>query len=73
VGEGRAPRADKLRGPNRGVGSRLFLVGRKIGEGRMTITESRPNELIRAKLDFVRPFAGTNTVEFTFRSEGDGI
>jgi uncharacterized protein YndB with AHSA1/START domain len=41
-----------------------------VGEGRMTITESRPNDLIRIKLEFRRPFAATNDVEFTFKPEG---
>jgi uncharacterized protein YndB with AHSA1/START domain len=43
----------------------------KVGEGRMTITESRPNELVRIKLEFMKPFAATNTAEFTFKPEGD--
>jgi uncharacterized protein YndB with AHSA1/START domain len=43
----------------------------KVGEGRMTITESRPNELVRFKLDFIKPFASTSTAEFTFKPEGD--
>ena len=43
----------------------------EVGEGRSTIVESRPNELIRITLEFVRPFAATNTAEFTFRPEGD--
>src|SRR5262249_23304496 len=42
----------------------------KVGEGRMTILESRPHELIRIKLDFIRPFPSTCTTEFTFRPEG---
>lgn len=37
-----------------------------VGEGRMTITESRPDELVRIHLEFIRPFAATNEVEFTF-------
>ena len=41
------------------------------GAGRATITESRPSELIRIRLEFVKPFAATNTAEFTFRPEGD--
>lgn len=43
---------------------------REVGEGRMTITESRPNELIRIKLEFFKPFAVTHTVEFGFKPEG---
>ena len=37
----------------------------------MTIAESRPNELIRVKLEFFKPFAATNTAEFTFAPEGN--
>ncbi len=44
----------------------------EVGEGRTTITESRPNDLVRIKLEFVRPFAATNDVEFTFKPAGDG-
>jgi uncharacterized protein YndB with AHSA1/START domain len=43
----------------------------QVGEGRMTLTESRPNELIQIKLDFVRPFESTCTTEFHFKPEGD--
>ena len=41
----------------------------EVGEGHTTIVESRPNELIRIKLEMVKPFAATNTVEFTFKPE----
>jgi uncharacterized protein YndB with AHSA1/START domain len=43
----------------------------QVGEGRMTITESRPNELVRIKLEFMKPFAATNTAEFTFTPDGE--
>ena len=43
----------------------------EVGEGRMTITESRPSDLIRVKLEFFKPFAATNTAEFTFKPEGN--
>jgi Polyketide cyclase / dehydrase and lipid transport len=43
----------------------------EVGEGRMTIIESRPSELIRIKLEFFKPFAATNTAEFTFKPEGN--
>jgi len=42
----------------------------QIGEGRMTITESRPSELVRMRLDFLKPFASTAVAEFTFVPEG---
>ena len=44
----------------------------KIGEGRSTIVESKPNELVRIKLEMVRPFTATNDVEFRLRPEGSG-
>lgn len=43
---------------------------RHVGEGRMTITESRPDELIRVRLEFLKPLANTSTAEFAFRPEG---
>lgn len=50
-----------------GIGSIYSWVGNKqVGEGRMTITESRPNEFIRIKLEFMRPFTATNTADFAF-------
>lgn len=55
-----------------GTGAIYTWVGnREVGEGRMTIVESRPSDLIRVKLDFVKPLAGTSVAEFTFRPEGD--
>lgn len=44
----------------------------EVGEGRMTLTESRPNDLIQIRLEFFKPFAATNTAEFTFTPEGNG-
>jgi hypothetical protein len=43
----------------------------KVGEGRMTINESRPNELIEIRLEFTRPFNATNTAAFTFKPDGN--
>ena len=37
----------------------------------MTITESRPNELVRCNLEFFKPMAGTSTAEFAFKPAGD--
>lgn len=44
----------------------------EVGEGRMTIEESRPEERIRIRLEFLKPFAATNATEFTFASQGEG-
>jgi hypothetical protein len=55
------------------VGAVYAWVGNKnVGEGRGTIVESRPNERIRFKLEFLKPFTATNEAEFTFSSDGDG-
>jgi hypothetical protein len=43
---------------------------RQVGEGRMTIIESRPNDLIRVRLEFLKPFANTCLAEFTFKPQG---
>ncbi len=59
-------------GPPAGVGAAFSWAGNnQVGEGRMTIIESRPNELVRFKLDFIKPFTGTNIAEFTFKPEGN--
>jgi hypothetical protein len=38
----------------------------KIGAGRMTIERAIPNQEIQIKLEFLKPFAATNTARFTF-------
>jgi carbon monoxide dehydrogenase subunit G len=43
----------------------------EVGEGKMTLTESRPNELVKTRVDMVKPFEGTSTSEFIFKPEGD--
>ena len=59
-------------GPTAGTGACFAWAGNsQVGEGNMTITESRPNELVALNLVFVKPFAGTSTTEFTFKPEGD--
>jgi hypothetical protein len=58
-------------GPAAGAGAVTSWVGNKdVGEGRMSIVESRPAELIRFKLEFFKPFAATNSAEFTFKEQG---
>jgi hypothetical protein len=55
-----------------GMGAIYSWVGNsQVGEGRMTITESRPSDRIRIKLEFFKPFAATNTAEFTFKPAGN--
>jgi len=58
-------------GPKAGTGAVYAWQGNKdVGEGRMTITDSRPGELVRIKLEFIKPFAATNTAEFSFKPAG---
>ena len=58
-------------GPPAGTGAAFAWVGNSdVGEGRMTVTESRPDEVIRFRLDFLKPMAGTSTTEFTFKPDG---
>jgi uncharacterized protein YndB with AHSA1/START domain len=55
-----------------GEGAVYSWVGNKqVGEGRMTIVESRPSDFIRIKLEFFKPFRATNEAQFTFQSTGD--
>jgi uncharacterized protein YndB with AHSA1/START domain len=59
-------------GPVGGEGAVYRWIGnQRVGEGAMTITESRPNALIEIRLEFQKPFACRNAVDFTFKPEGD--
>jgi uncharacterized protein YndB with AHSA1/START domain len=58
-------------GANAGAGAVMTWDGsKKVGAGKMTITECQPGGLIRFRLDFQKPMQATNTAEFTFRPEG---
>lgn len=43
----------------------------KVGQGRMEITDASPPNRVTIKLDFLRPFEGHNTAEFTLDGRGD--
>src|SRR5439155_24076560 len=59
-------------GPTSGAGSTFTWSGNdKVGAGRQTIVESVPDELVRIKLEFEKPFKATNTAEFTFKPDGE--
>ena len=45
---------------------------RKVGQGRMEITESRPPSTVIVKLDFLKPFEAHNTAEFTLEPRAGG-
>lgn len=57
-------------GADAGVGAKYAWTGnKKVGEGRMEITESRPNDLVQLRLEFLKPFKATNTTEFQLYPE----
>lgn len=58
-------------GPATGVGASSTWEGNSdIGAGRQTITESRPNELVRIRLDFEKPFKATSMSDFVIKPQG---
>lgn len=60
-------------GPASGVGAVYGWVGNSdVGEGKMTIVESRPAELVRLRLEFFKPMPGESDVRISFKPEGAG-
>ncbi|WPC05984.1 SRPBCC family protein [Pseudomonas benzenivorans] len=60
-------------GPPAGVGAVYRWAGNKeVGEGSMTLVESRPNQSIRIRLVFLKPFQASNEAQFQFAPEGEG-
>lgn len=59
-------------GPEAGVGAVASWHGKMVGKGSATITESKPNERIIERMDWLEPMQGVSTVEFTFKPEGEG-
>jgi uncharacterized protein YndB with AHSA1/START domain len=63
---------NSFEGPASGEGAIFKWSGNaEVGEGQMTIVESRPDELVRIKMDFTKPMQDTSEVLFTFKPEGD--
>ena len=68
MAEARSDLEDDLLGTGVGPGAVLAWDGNSdVGAGQMTILESRPDELIRIRLEFTRPMQATNTAEFVFQ------
>lgn len=62
-----------LDGPPAGKGATYAWAGNeKAGEGKMTITQSVPDAHVALDLDFIKPFASSNKVDFTLEPRGDG-
>jgi len=59
--------------PSAGKGATLAWAGNdEIGEGSMTILDSKPDERIELEQVFIKPFAGKSRITFTFAPEGGG-
>ncbi|HEX2380279.1 MAG TPA: SRPBCC family protein [Methyloceanibacter sp.] len=59
-------------GPQSGQGTVMTWAGNdKVGEGKMTLTESQPSDLLKIKVNFVKPFEGSSDTEFAFKPAGD--
>ena len=41
----------------------------KVGQGRMTITRSKPSEAIEIKLEFIKPWAAVNQTKFVLKAD----
>jgi uncharacterized protein YndB with AHSA1/START domain len=60
-------------GPDSGAGAVYAWSGNaQAGEGRMTITDSKPYELVVMKLEFMKPMAATDKAMFRLAPDGDG-
>lgn len=59
-------------GTHSGVGAKYAWEGnREIGQGTMELTKSIPSSKVSFNLDFIKPFEGHNTVDFTLQPNGE--
>lgn len=64
---------NSFEGPQSGAGSIFNWDGNgKVGAGKMTITETKPAEVVLIDLQFYRPMKALNHTEFTFTPHGGG-
>lgn len=60
-------------GPAFGPGAVFKWAGNdEVGEGQMSLLRNKPHESITIKTEFMKPYAATNDVEFTFATFGNG-
>lgn len=58
--------------PGKGKGATYAWDGNSnVGAGRMEITDATPPNKLVLKLDFIKPFAGSNVVEYTLVPKGN--
>lgn len=56
-----------------GTGAQYHWSGNSdVGEGQMTITDSRSPQSVTIRLEFLKPFAATSTTQFDFAPSGAG-
>lgn len=59
-------------GPEAGKDASFSWAGNmQVGEGSMTVSESKPNDLVRYDLKFLKPFKGESIAEITLTPKGD--
>lgn len=59
-------------GPASGPGAAYSWNSEALGQGRMQVVEAVPSRLVAARLEFVKPMAAVNRVEFGLQPEGGG-
>ncbi len=58
-------------GPQGGVGARSSWDSAKLGKGRMTVTDVKPDQEVEMKLEFISPMEATNRALFTLVPDGE--
>jgi hypothetical protein len=62
-----------LKGAPDGVGAQYHWAGNKqVGEGEMTILETKPGQSVTILLEFLKPWKATNMAQFNFTPNGTG-
>jgi hypothetical protein len=63
----------EIAGAPAGTGATYHWVGNdQVGEGRMTITDSRAPQSVAIRLEFIEPWTATNTTQFDFAPSSAG-
>lgn len=64
---------NEFSGPEVGPGAIFHWSGNgNVGEGYMRFIEQDPNRSVKVDLEFIKPFAGHNLVEFSLESQPEG-
>jgi hypothetical protein len=60
-------------GPESGEGTVMTWAGNsEVGAGKMTLVESKPDELVKIRVDFTEPFEGSGGSQFVFKPADGG-